>query len=175
MARIEFETGQTKKEGKNMNWYLHCWKKCLTFSGRARRKEYCVFFLLTWTFVVGFFVVSIIAGLPEWFAGEVMCGTGTEDELIEYLPFIFFVPSLLPYWAVSVRRLHDLNLGGGWLFVNCVPIIGPLIGPLFCLALMVLRGSRGANRYGEDPREERPRGGERGRGAVAEGSAKGGV
>lgn len=154
-----------------MNWYLHCWKKCLTFSGRARRKEYWMFVFWTYLLIAGFIIVSIIAGLPEWFAGEVMCGTVTEDEVIDALPFIFQVVTLLPCLAVSVRRLHDLNCWGGLLFVRCVPIVGLLVWQV----LMVLRGTRGANRYGEDPREERPRGGERGRGAVAEGGAKGGV
>ena len=28
-----------------MNWYLGCWKKYAEFSGRARRKEFWMFFL----------------------------------------------------------------------------------------------------------------------------------
>lgn len=41
-----------------MNWYIDCWKKYATFSGRARRKEY-------WMFVLFNLLASILANVLD--------------------------------------------------------------------------------------------------------------
>ena len=55
---------------------------------------------------------------------------------------------LWPALAVSVKRWHDRDRSGWWVLLNLVPVIGwlwALIDNGF------LRGTIGANRFGEDP------------------------
>lgn len=50
-----------------MNWYLEVLKKYVVFEGRARRKEYWMFFLINLlvAFAIGV-VEAIIFGGPSW-------------------------------------------------------------------------------------------------------------
>lgn len=54
-----------------------------------------------------------------------------------------FIPAL----AVTVRRLHDRDMTGWFLFISLVPF-----GSLVLLVFMCLEGTRGPNRYGPDPK-----------------------
>jgi uncharacterized membrane protein YhaH (DUF805 family) len=65
------------------------------------------------------------------------------------------VVNLLLFWpalAVSVKRWHDRDKSGWWALVAFVPVIG-WIWVLIENGLM--RGTTGANRYGEAPQEQR--------------------
>lgn len=72
------------------------------------------------------------------------------------LAVIFLLGSLVPTVAVTVRRLHDRDLSGWWylgaLLLGQVPFIGALISLAF-LVIMCLDGTRGPNRFGEDPKD----------------------
>jgi len=82
------------------------------------------------------------------------------------LPYLFAILILVwPFVAITVKRLHDLNLSGWWaLLMLAIPFAARLIGIypstllLFgFLLLSTLRGSAGDNRFGIDPRApERP-------------------
>ena len=54
---------------------------------------------------------------------------------------------LLPSLAVSVRRLHDINRRGWWLFIYFVPLVGPLLLVYF----FVQPSDEEPNRYGPVP------------------------
>jgi uncharacterized membrane protein YhaH (DUF805 family) len=54
-----------------------------------------------------------------------------------------------PAIAVSVKRWHDRNRSGWWVLVNLVPVVGWLWG---LIDNGGMRGTPGANRYGEAPR-----------------------
>ncbi len=100
-----------------------CFNKYATFSGRASRAEY-------WWFVLFNFIVGFICGfISDW---------------VGYAASIaLFLPSL----AVAVRRLHDIGKGGGWYFLNLIPVIGQII----LLIWYVKEGERQPNRFGENP------------------------
>jgi uncharacterized membrane protein YhaH (DUF805 family) len=53
-----------------------------------------------------------------------------------------------PCIAVSAKRLHDFNFSAWWLLVNLTGI-----GLLVMLVIGCVPGTRGANRFGVDPRE----------------------
>ncbi len=61
---------------------------------------------------------------------------------------LYVCATLVPFTAIGVRRLHDANLSGWWVFVGLVPIVGQLIALVFFLT----PGTDGPNRYGDDPR-----------------------
>ena len=112
-----------------MNWYLGCWKKYATFSGRARRKEY-------WMFVLFNIIATIVAGVVDGILGTCLVYP------------LYCLAALLPGFAVVVRRLHDTNRRGWWLLISLVPFIGGI----WLFVLTVLEGTPSENRFGPDPK-----------------------
>lgn len=105
-----------------MEWALLPLKKYADFSGRARRKEFWMFYLL---FIVAATVASFIGNQigVSWLGSIVVLGL------------------LVPLIACEVRRMHDTDHSGWWILAPIVPII---------FALM--EGTKGPNRFGEDPK-----------------------
>lgn len=58
--------------------------------------------------------------------------------------------AFLPGLAVAVRRLHDTNNSGTFLLIALVPIIGSI----WLLVLLAKDGTKGSNKYGDDPKVE---------------------
>ena len=113
-----------------MNYYLDVLKKYAVFSGRARRKEYWMFFLFN--IIIGFAI-----GLVEGFLGT-----------MGILAIMYTLGVLIPGLAVAVRRLHDTDRSGWWLLIAFVPIIGGII----LLVFMVSDSQPGENRFGPNPK-----------------------
>ena len=61
---------------------------------------------------------------------------------------IYSLAVLIPGLAVAVRRLHDTNRSGWWLFIGLVPLIGAII----LLVFMVQDSQPGENQYGPNPK-----------------------
>ncbi len=121
-----------------MSWYIQALKNYVNFSGRARRKEYWMFFLFNLIFSTITVMIDRLVGLNFMFMGRSL-------GVISLLYSIFvFIPGL----SISFRRLHDLDKSAGWLFIALIPIIGAIV----ILVFDVMPGTEGANRYGEDPK-----------------------
>ncbi len=118
-----------------MHWYLEVLKKYTVFNGRARRKEYWMFFLFN---VIICFVLGFVEGLLGIAAGS---GTGA-------LSILYVLAVFIPGIAVSVRRLHDTNRSGWWLLLSPVPLIGAIV----LLFFMVQDSQPGENQYGPNPK-----------------------
>ena len=99
------------------------------FNGRARRKEYWMFFLFNCIIVdaLAFIEVLLRIGPPNRYPGV--------------LYRIFFLAVLTPAVAVAVRRMHDTDHSGWW-----------LLFPLVNFVFLVSEGQRGDNRFGPDPK-----------------------
>ena len=121
----------SNKRGENMNWYLEVLRKYAVFSGRARRMEYWMFLLINLVIAL---VLAIIDGL-----------IGSQGALEVLYSLAVLIPSL----AVAVRRLHDTNRSGWWIFISLIPLIGLIIFIVFA----VQDSTPGANRYGPNPKE----------------------
>jgi uncharacterized membrane protein YhaH (DUF805 family) len=75
--------------------------------------------------------------------------------LIDYLAFngmpilgyIYTLGFILPYLAVTVRRMHDLDKSGWWWLIGFIPLVGAII----LLVWFCQRGTVGPNRFGPDP------------------------
>jgi len=120
-----------------MSWYLEVLKKYAVFGGRARRKEY-------WYFVLFNIIVSMVLTAIDGVTGSLSPQAG-----IGLLSGIYSLAVLIPSIAVSVRRLHDIDRSGWWLFIVLVPLIGAII----LLVFAVQDSKPGANRFGENPKE----------------------
>jgi len=119
-----------------MNWYIHCIKYYAIFSGRARRKEYWMFILFNIIFIVLFaFIANFISDL-----------TGSEIPFLLLGIYILFI--IIPYLAVTVRRLHDINKSGTYWFVRFIP----LIGGIWLFILLVENSWDGPNKWGDNPK-----------------------
>lgn len=113
-----------------MNWYLGCWKKYAEFSGRARRQEFWMFVLFNGLASVALGVVDGILGTNGALGG------------------LYSLAVLIPFLAVSVRRLHDTDRSGWWILVNIIPLIGAII----LLVFLCSDSKPGENRFGANPK-----------------------
>jgi uncharacterized membrane protein YhaH (DUF805 family) len=129
-----------------------------TFTGRASRSEF-------WYFLLFCFLCGFAAGIMDlvFFGEETVSEAGTfynAPQRFSWIPMIIF---LLPNLALTIRRLHDLNMSGWWTLTSYVPIalsylfnVGllSLIGFIFNIILLILfcrKGTDGDNRYGYSP------------------------
>ena len=109
--------------GNWYSWYIEVLKKYAVFTGRARRKEYWMFFLIN-------FLIAVAIGFVEGFLG----GKGVFSN-------IYSLAVLLPSIAVGVRRLHDTDRSGWWLLLPIVNIV-----------FLALNGQPSSNRFGPNPK-----------------------
>lgn len=83
----------------------NCFKKYATFSGRASRSEFWYFILfIILTIITAFFLAYI------------------ERKFLLYLSSLTAL-TLLPFFAVLTRRLHDLDISGWWLIKTLIYLI----------------------------------------------------
>ena len=124
-----------------MSWYLEVLKKYAVFSGRSRRAEY-------WYFVLFNIIVAIVLSLID-----TLLGTFDFVQGIGLLSGLYGLAVLIPTLAVTVRRLHDIDRTGWWIFINLIPLIGFIV----LLVFAVTDGTPGSNRYGPNPKESTAR------------------
>ena len=111
------------KELSPIDWAVMPLKKYAVFSGRAPRAEYWWFYLAT---LVVSIPLSIIDGaIGSW----------------SPLSSLFSLATLLPWLAVTVRRLHDTNRSGWWLLALLLPIIAVLVAAVALLGSLAVGGS----------------------------------
>lgn len=108
-------------------------KKFATFTGRAPRSEY-------WWWVLFVFVTTIILSIVD---AAVFMSAGMP---MAPLSTIFSLATLVPYVAVTIRRMHDVNRSGWWMLIPLT-----VIGIIPYLYWMCSRGTAGDNRFGPDP------------------------
>jgi uncharacterized membrane protein YhaH (DUF805 family) len=171
-----------------------CYLNMFTFSGRARRAEY-------WWFALFLFLVGL--GLQGWLVvrmmndASFMAMIGTEGgaelwfrqnpDMLRTLGFVmlgYVLFAWLPQLAVTVRRLHDTDRSGWYIFMPLViyllsvgiafaitiltagygtmlalvlVTIAPLAASLWFLIVLCLPGTHGTNRFGPDPVPHRKR------------------
>ncbi len=116
------------------------YKNYAVFSGRARRAEYW------WPMLFIFLVYFVDLLLIE------MVADPDVQVLIAMILLGFLILSILPCWAVVIRRLHDMNYSGWMIWIYFVPIAGSIA----LLVMMSSRGTMGPNRFGPDPLTDGP-------------------
>lgn len=108
------------------------------FRGRARRREYWMFTL------VSTLISIVLTGLEMAFGLEV----GEGAARVGVLSGLYGLAVLVPGLAVSVRRLHDTGRSGWWLLALLVPLAGAVV----LLYFQLLDSQPGANRWGPNPK-----------------------
>ncbi|TXD49288.1 DUF805 domain-containing protein [Polaribacter sp. IC073] len=113
-----------------MNWYLKVLKQYSDFKGRARRKEY-------WMFVLFNIIFSILLVFLDKALGTTY-GEFNEDG---YFESFYSLAVLLPYIAVTARRMHDVGKSGWYMLI-----------PIYNLILLCTDSDNGENKWGENPK-----------------------
>ncbi|MFC5727284.1 MULTISPECIES: DUF805 domain-containing protein [Nocardioides] len=115
-----------------MSWFVMALKKYATFSRRARRKEYWMFFLWAALIVLGLAIIDNLVG--------------TYDEATGWglLSGLFSLAMVVPSISVTARRLHDIGKSG-WLQLL---FLIPLVGFILWIIWMVTDGDSHTNQYG---------------------------
>jgi uncharacterized membrane protein YhaH (DUF805 family) len=114
--------------GESINTCLK--QKYADFNGRASRSEFWWFNLFCFFFSV-IFIFSYKEDIYEIFLSALLA----------------LLALLVPWTAAAVRRLHDIDQSGWWYLITFVPYVGEFI----LLGILALRGTSGANRFGEAP------------------------
>ena len=128
------------------------------FSGRSRRLEYWMFMLL-WVIVYSILIGMVIASMIEAADWDGVIREDGERWLFStsggLIPMIllgfFFLFFFIPMLSVQVRRFHDQDKSGAWVFVNFIPL-----GSIVVVVMMFIDGTPGPNRYGPDPKNRQP-------------------
>ncbi len=151
---------------------MNIWRSMWGFDGRISRKY---FWLAGLVWIIGF--LAIMLPLLHWFTGgqwlSDTIGDAKLDKAASTAALITATILLYPSLAMSVKRLHDLNLSAWW----CVPAFIPgfadnlltvmgapakvqtgalwidcAVGLVYLVVLGFIRGTDGPNTYGDDPR-----------------------
>lgn len=103
---------QIQQSKSILDYFTECIStKYFSFKGRACRKEFFGFLLVS---IILAFIINIIVSI----AGD--------DNLLNITDAIIIAILFIPYTAVLVRRFHDLNLSGWWV----------LLPPVFIAVMM---------------------------------------
>ncbi|TMM56249.1 DUF805 domain-containing protein [Maribacter algarum] len=108
-----------------MNWYLKVLKQYADFKGRARRKEYWMFFLFNIIISYGITFIALGLEMPE----------------LSIVSTIYSLAVLIPGIAVGVRRMHDVGKSGWYLLI-----------PIYSLILACTDSEEGPNKWGPNPK-----------------------
>jgi uncharacterized membrane protein YhaH (DUF805 family) len=101
------------------------------FEGRARRKEYWMFFLVN-------AIISFVLGFIDGFTGLTFGPAQTG-----ILGLVYNLEVIVPSFAVAIRRMHDVGKSGWYILI-----------PIYNLVLACTEGEKGTNQYGADPKNE---------------------
>ncbi len=121
-----------------MECYLKVLRQYADFTGRARRKEYWMFTLIS-------LIISVVLAILDD-----MLGLDGDIGVFHFglLGDLYSLAVLLPTLAVGARRLHDIGRSGWWLLIGLIPVIGLIV----LIVFFATDGQRQPNAYGPDPK-----------------------
>ena len=90
------------KKGFDLYFLDYLKKYYLFFNGRVSRYQY-------WMFILYAMVIGFVLGL------------------IPMISSVYFLFMLIPFFGISFRRLHDINLSGWWIFPCLFTGVGMII------------------------------------------------
>ncbi len=146
--------------------------KYADFRGRATRSEMWYAFLFLVLITIGFYLLFMLLGGYNWMAHNFSAVINNSYDFVApsggilfvaLIYSIFIIAIILPVFAVSTRRFHDVGLSGWWFAaIIAIRIFGILlpypvnvtiiaiVGFIY-VVICVWRGQNKANRYGSNP------------------------
>lgn len=120
---------QNLRWGASMHWYVDVLKKYAVFTGRARRQEYWMFFLVN-------LIIAIVLSIIGRAIGTMV------------ISWIYSLALFLPGLGVAVRRLHDTGRSGWFVLIGLIPFIGWII----LIVFLAQEGRPEPNEHGPNPK-----------------------
>ena len=120
-----------------------------SFEGRISRSAYWLKFNLP--VMVIYIVLSVLISMTGPATDAYGMPIEEAGPLFTVMTVIFLVFALAVLWpslAVAAKRWHDRDKSGWWTLITFVPLIGGLWMLIEC---GFLKGTDGANRFGNDP------------------------
>lgn len=111
--------------------FTYALKNYATFSGRARRSEFWMFYLFYLLIAIGLTFV------------DVAIGTFDEQGGIGLLTALFILGMIAPSIAITARRLHDIGFSGWWQLLYIIPF-----GAIALLVFVLMDSRSDGNKYG---------------------------
>ena len=110
---------------------ISCLSNYVGFSGRSDRPEF-------WWWVL--FVVAV------WVIIWACCGAlfGVHSAVGAVAGGLFLLAVFLPCLTVAIRRLHDCDRTGWWLWLAVLPVVGWI----WLIRILARAGTQGPNRFG---------------------------
>ena len=121
---------------QSLNWFL------FSFRGRIGRQQF-------WLFQISVMAIALI--VLNLFGQEQLTRLAEHPEdpeaLAALVPILWKMQVFILWhkFAVDVKRLHDRNKPWFWLFIQLLPLVGPI---WYLLELGLLPGTQGNNRFG---------------------------
>lgn len=116
-------------------------QKLFSFQGRISRSKF-------WLFGIG---ISLVVSLPSALFIPALAFMGFSST-VALMGFIFLcvltILGLIISVATGVKRFHDRDKSGWWILIALIPVIGFFWILVEC---GFLKGTTGANSFGEDP------------------------
>ena len=119
--------------------------------GRINRAKF-------WAGLIYYIAASLIVGLIYAALWRIIPGTVTEEGAYsvsgaQAAPYVIlgFAYTVLFVWSgicLGIKRFHDRDKSGFWIFIQFVPVIGAI---WYFVEAGCLPGSAGPNRFGPDP------------------------
>lgn len=116
----------------NINWgHL-----LFAFDGRINRGKFWLGTAVLW----GMLLLAVVLG--------VAIGSAVSSTLGILIVLVAYIPVIWAGLAISIKRWHDRDKSGWWIFIAFVPFIGGLWA---LIETGFLEGTKGDNQYGPDP------------------------
>lgn len=115
-VRKAYDKGKPFLDVQNLKYVL------LSYEGRLNRAKYWAAF------------------------GVLLVAWGLSAMISETLFVVVYLVSLYSSTVIGIKRLHDLNKSGHWLWFTLVPLFNLYVAVL----IMFVSGTKGGNRFGED-------------------------
>lgn len=158
-----------------MEWMILPFRRYVDFTGRSRRMEFWMFQLLNLV-VYALLLAVMFSGLP-WQAmmdqsnmGAPPPGVDPDNPFSVFgmfgvtfwaggaLVMLWWLGTIIPMLAVTVRRLHDRGMSGWWygglLIASFIPLVSIIAFPGYIALLVValLPSQPGMNKWGDNPK-----------------------
>ncbi len=104
------------------------------FNGRDTRQQF-------WMFALVYFIINILLTIID----SIIFGMSN----IPILSSIFQLATIVPYIAITARRLHDIGKSGWWQLIGLIPVIGWII----LIIWLATDSEPRENRFGYNPKE----------------------
>jgi uncharacterized membrane protein YhaH (DUF805 family) len=105
--------------------------KYATFSGRASRSEYWWWTLVSVIITIALFLIVTLQSTPD--SDGKVPQFGAVAAITVALFALWFLGTIVPSIALTVRRLHDSNKSGWLYLLSMIPFVGGIILLVFVL------------------------------------------